>query len=173
MKHLFLITAVLLTSCGDGGKGTAEQAADTTVTTRATYVVDLSEHDVPLKLDLGDRNTLGTDTVVVTWNEDFGRLEVRAGEHFGLNITEEPADLTRWKADLDRDMLQKHTILEEGPDRLVYRSEFPDEAGVFIHFYRFITTAGRTFVITDTDEGRFNETDVQRMLKALVNDKAA
>ena len=156
---------VCLASCGDGKKEAAEQMADTTATaTVAPAVLDLSTFDTPLLVEFGDLATLGVDSPTVKWNEELGRLEVGAGEHFGLLITEEPADLARLKADLDRDMLQKHTVIEETPEKLVYRSQFPDDAGTFIHFYRTVQVGDRTFVVTDAD--------VQRMVASIKSKSA-
>jgi hypothetical protein len=171
MRSHFLLVPILplfLLACGDGKKEAAEQlAAQDTLAVKTGHVVDLTKFDTPITVDLGDLATLGVDTPTVKWNEEFGRLEVSAGEHFGLAITEEPADMARWKADLERDMLQKNTVMEEAPDKLVYRSQFPDDAGVFIHFYRVVTVGGRTFVIRDADQGRFNEADVARMVASV------
>ena len=64
-------------------------------------------------------------------------------------------------------MLRKHTVLEETPEKVVYRSQFPDEDIVFIHFYRLVPVGDRTFVVRDAAEGRFNEADVQRMVAAV------
>ncbi|MBL7953263.1 MAG: hypothetical protein JNM62_16270 [Flavobacteriales bacterium] len=164
---------ILLPSCGDGKKEAAEQMADTTaISAVAPVVLDLSTYDTPLLVELGDMSTLGVDSPTVKWNEEFGRLEVSAGEHFGLLITEEPADMARLKADLDRDMLQKHTVVEETPEKLVYRSQFPDDAGTFIHFYRTVQVGDRAFVITDAEQVRFNEADIARMA-ASIKTKAA
>lgn len=171
MKHLFLGSAVvLLAACGDGKKEAAEKLAamnDSIAAAQASRSIDLSAYDTPLLVDLGDPATLGVDSGTVKWNEEFGQLEVSAGERFALAITEEPADLARLKADLDRDMLRKHTILEETPDRLVYRSQFPDEDLVFIHFLRIVQVGDRTFVVRDAEQGRFNEADVVRMVGAV------
>lgn len=159
---------ILLSSCGGGKQEAAEEMADTTATSAvAPTILDLSAFDTPLLVELGDMSTLGVDSPTVKWNEEFGRLEVSAGEHFGLFITEEPADLARLKADLDRDMLQKHTMIEETPEKLVYRSQFPDDAGTFIHFYRTVQVGGRTFVVTDAQPVRFNEADVARMAGSI------
>ena len=164
MKHLLLISSfVMLAACGDGKKEAAEQQMAADSTSIARYTVDLASFDVPLQLDLGDLATLGVDSAQVRWNEEFGWLEVRAGEGFAVTIAEEPADLVRLMADLERDMLQKHTVIRESPELLVYRSQFPDEDLVFVHFYRIIRVNDRTFVMQDAPGGRFNEADVARM----------
>ncbi len=168
MKASFLFIGVLLmTSCGDGKKEAAEQMADTTAVPPAAYVIDLMAHDLPLAVDLGDRSTLGSDSAAVVWNEEFGHLAVNAGEHFAITVSEAPGDIPRLKADLERDMLQKHTVIEETAEKLVYRSQFPDADLVFVHFHQVIKVGDRTFVVEDASEGRFNEADIKRMASAV------
>jgi len=168
MKQLlFLSTAILLTACGDGKKEAAERMAQTEVAPPSGLVVDLAPHDVPFTLDLGDPGTLGTDSAEVRFNEEFGWVEVRAGERCAMIIVEEPADLARLKADLDRDMLQKHTVITETPELIVYRSQFPDSDLVYVHFLRVVNVAGRTFIVQDAQGPRFTEADVERMSAAV------
>ncbi|HMC97171.1 MAG TPA: hypothetical protein VKG92_05945 [Flavobacteriales bacterium] len=170
----FLLVFLVLAACGDGKKEAAEQLSDTsTAGLAAPTVIDLSSFDVPLMVDLGDLTTLGVDSPEVRWNEEFGRLEVNAGEHFGLIISEEPADIPRLKADLDRDMLRKNTVIAETPEELEYRSQFPDEELVFVHFYQVIRAGEREFVVEDRPEGRFNEADITRMASATKNKQPA
>jgi len=168
MKHFWtILLPLLMTSCGDGKKEAAEQMADTTAVAQPSYVIDLMAHDLPLTVDLGDRSTLGSDTAAVIWNEEFGHLVVNAGEHFTITISEAPGDIPRLKADLERDMLQKHTVIEETPEKLVYRSQFPDEDLVFVHFRVVVAVGDRTFVVEEATDGRFNEADVKRMAGAV------
>jgi len=163
MKALIPFVLLLALSACGGNDGVPEGEVVDSTATAASTVLDLAQYDAPLLVELGDMATLGVDTPTVKWNEEFGHLEVNAGEHFGLLITEEPGDLARLKADLDRDMLRKHTVIEETPEKLVYRSEFPDDAGTYIHFYRTVQVGDRTFVVTDAEQRRFNEADVKRM----------
>jgi hypothetical protein len=163
MKYfLIALLTLLMTACGDGKHEAADQlsAAENKL---PGIIVDLAPFDMPFSLDLGDLATLGTDSVEVAFNEEFGWLEVRLGERVGLTIAEEPGDLQRLKADLDRDMLQKHTIIAQDADHLVYRSQFPDSDMVYVHFVRVITVDGRTFVMQDAMGPRFTEADVARM----------
>jgi hypothetical protein len=168
MKQFLPIGLLLvLAACGDGKKEAAEQLAAQDTVTVASTVLDLARYDVPFALDLGDMATLGVDSAQVKWNEEFGWLEVRAGEHFAVTIAEEPGDLARLKADLDRSTLQTHSITKESPDLIVYRSQFPDEDLVFVHYYQVVRADGRTFVVQDAQGGRFNEADVERMSAAV------
>lgn len=178
MKYLFLpVAAILLGACGDGKADVARQTqatADSLAAGVRAQSIDLSGHDLPLTLTLPDLQVLGVPEPSVVWKDETGKLEVRAGDHFGLWITEEPADVARLKADLDRDLLKKNTVVSESPDLLVYRSEFPDDPGlVFVHFYQVVRSAGRTFVVQDIDGARFNQQDVERMSRALASDHPA
>lgn len=168
MKYsLAILLSFLLVACGDGKKEASEQLAGTETAEEASWTLDLSADEMPLIVDLGDRANIGSDSAVSAWNEEFGHLLVKAGDRFAITITEAPGDLARLKGDLDRDMLQKHTVIEETPDLLIYRSQFPDEDLVFVHFRRVITVGDRTFVVEDAAEGKFNETDIKRMANAV------
>lgn len=171
MKRLHQLGSAFLIgslyACG-GGNNEAEPSTTADTTAVAPGIeVDLTAFDVPLRVELGDLATLGIDSPQTRWNEEFGHIEVNAGEHFGLIITEEEPDIARLKADLDRDMLRKHTVIEETPEKLVYRSQFPDEDLVFVHFYQVVRAGDRTFIVEDRAEGRFNEADIARMGSAV------
>lgn len=157
-------SALLLAACsgGDAAEATTEQSP-----TATSLAVDLTGHDIPFSIELGDAATLGVDSPTVRWNEEFGHLSVQAGDRFSILITEEPGDIARMKADLGRDPLRTNSVVEEQPDRLIWRSTFPDEDIVFVHFYRVIQVDGRSFVVQDDDRGRYNEADVTRMANAV------
>lgn len=167
MMRTLPVLLVLLAACGDGKKEAAEELSDADTAAVAGHVVDLSRYDIPLEVDMGDLATLGVDSVMVKWNEQFGWLEVKAGDHFGITISEEPGDLPRMKVDLERSTLQTHEVMRDSADLLVYRSKFPDEDLVFHHFYRVVTVGERVFVVQDGPNGRFNESDVLRMVDAV------
>jgi hypothetical protein len=165
----------LFASCGDGKADAARKLAEAQAQAEADaasvepYLLDLQAFDIPLVVSLPEMLTPDEDSTYgkAVWNEEFGQLRVKAGDHFGLTITEDEGNIPRLKADLDRDMLRKHSVLEESPQHVVYRSQFPDEDLVFIHFYQVITVDGRSFVVEDMAEGRYNEADVARMTKAV------
>ncbi|MBK9146783.1 MAG: hypothetical protein IPM12_03065 [Flavobacteriales bacterium] len=158
-----LLLAVLLAACG--APPAEDQGA--ALIPPASLALDLSGFDVPFSLELGDAATLGVDSPTVRWNEEFGHLSVQAGDRFSILITEEPGDLARMKADLDRDQLRTNSIVEEQPDRIIWRSAFPDEDIVFVHFYRIVEADGRTFIVQDDDRGRFSEADAARMMGSV------
>ncbi|HRH37629.1 MAG TPA: hypothetical protein PK760_04760 [Flavobacteriales bacterium] len=167
MRNAILFVPIIaLFGCGEAPPS-AEQAPTSADSSKTMISVDLAEQQMPLFVEVGDAATLGTATPSVMWNEVMGRVELQAGEHFAITVMEEEADLARVKAGFDHDMLQKHTIIEETPDKLVYRSEFPDDAIVFIHFYQVVRAGARTFVVQDNPNMRFTEADVARMAKAV------
>lgn len=173
MKHafLFLFSMALLAACGDGKADAAQRMAAQADSAQAAAqaTVDLAQFDVPLLLTPPDKQLTGGAAPTVLWKDEIGKLEVKAGEHFGLTIVEEPGDIARLKADLDRDLLKKNTVLKETPDLLVYKSEFPDDPSlVFVHFYQVMRSGDRSFVVEDVQAGmRFTEQDVERMAAAV------
>ena len=176
MKQITLLFAtMLLMACGDGKADAARKLAeaqaraDSLAAVVQPYLLDLQAFDLPLVVSLPEKLTPDQDSSYgkAIWNEEFGQLRVKGGDHFGLTITEDQGNILRLKADLERDMLRKHTLLQEAPDLLIYRSQFPDEDLVFIHFYRVITVGDRSFVVEDMADGRYNEADVARMSQAV------
>ena len=163
----------LLFACGGPADNSASDTtgAPSADMSAAPAAVDLAPWDVPLNVVPPDRPG---DTLQVTWNEEFGQLEVSAGEHFSLIITEGPGDVARLKADLGRDLLRSHEVLREEPGLLVYRSAFPDDPDlVFVQAYREIWVGDRTFVVETHPQGRFNEADVEAMVRAVVQQEGA
>lgn len=168
MKHTaFLTSLVLLCACGSGAATEQEPGAPVAPATPAPSI-DLATHGLPLTITPPDKQLTGGAEPSVVWRDETGTLAVTAGEHFALEIREEPADLPRLKATLDRDLLRKNTIVREEPDLLVWRSEFPDDSTlVFIHFYRVLQSEGREFTVQDADGLTFNEQDVERMCTSI------
>lgn len=172
MRQLLPFAALALvaafSSCGtpkdDGGDhvppDSLEQAA-----------VDLSAHHLPLLLTLPE----GAPEPELVWKDEIGKLMVRAGDHFALEVYEAPEDLDRVKGDLERDLVQKNTVVDEGPGLLIYRSEFPDDTTlVFYHFNRSVTAGNRVFQVQDANgEGPFNLEEVRRMARAIAPKPAA
>ena len=168
-RPLLALLPVVLLSCGDEGSTAIEEtsSADTLAASTAS-AVDLGPHDLPLMITLPDPGTLSGTQPEMGWHEEEGWFFVKAGDHFSLQITEEPGDKPRLKGDLERDLLRKHTIITDAADLVVYQSEFPDDPDlVFVHFYQVIRAGDRSFVVQSDPEGKFNEADVERMRTAV------
>jgi hypothetical protein len=165
------LLAMLMIACEHGDRGggdTADTTAHAKPASGSGEMVDLRSHDLPLLLRIPDAQTAQADSMVVRWNEDRGWLEVTRGEHFDLRIIEQPGDLDRLKADLERDLVHRNTIVSEEKDLIIYRQEFPADASlVFLHFLGIVRVGQRTFTVESAPDGRFNEEDVRRMAAAV------
>lgn len=163
--------AMIFGACGDGKADAARKMAAAADSVRQAAVVDLEVHHLPLLLEMPD----GLQAPGMVWKDEVGKLEIRSGDHFAMDITEAPPDMARLKADLDRDLIRRSTILKETPDLLLYRSEFPDDTSlVYFHFYRSINASGRSFIIEDAQvEKPFTLPDVERMAAAIQPKKPA
>ncbi|HNI05099.1 MAG TPA: hypothetical protein PL010_10715 [Flavobacteriales bacterium] len=166
MKNTVLLSGmVLFFACSSGP--TEEQETRVADTTTVAHI-DLTSYGLPLLLTPPDKQlTAGAEPSII-WKDETGTLTVEAGERFGLEIREEPGDMPRLKATLERDLLRKNTIIRETPELLVWRSEFPDDPDlVSIHFYRILAADGRTFTVQDSDGPAYSEQDVDRMSAAI------
>lgn len=169
MKHLIPALALcLLAACGDK-TSTKDDATNADSTAAVTIPpIDLASHGLPLLLTLPDKQLTGGQDAAIVWKDETGTLEIRAGEHFGLMIREEPGDIPRLKGSLERDLLKKNTLLGETPELLTYKSEFPDDPSlVFMHFCQVVRAGDRTFVVQDVDGQTFNQQDIERMMAAI------
>ncbi|MFZ1688447.1 MAG: hypothetical protein WAU70_13540 [Flavobacteriales bacterium] len=158
-----IASLMILVSCGESTSSSTELPSDDSAVAAATNNIDLAQHDMPLLVNVPETGT----PAMAVMNEEMGRMEVRAGEHFGIIITEMAPDFARLKADLERDMLLKNSIVEETPELLLYRSEYPDGAGTIMHFMQVVKSGARTFVVEDLPDGRFNESDAKAMVDAV------
>ncbi|MCB0793233.1 MAG: hypothetical protein KDB88_00720 [Flavobacteriales bacterium] len=155
---------MLLAACGGAPEAEVDRQ-DSPQEDPEAVGIDLSAEGFPLVVHPPEGLD---DPLEVTWVEEFGHLEVTAGDRFALIITEGLADIQRLKADLDRDLLRTHTVLREDADHVVYKSAFPDDPDlVFVHFYQVIDAGGSTFVVESRPEGRFDQADVDAMAQAV------
>lgn len=156
--------ACVMSACGDGKSEAAELMAAAADSAHAAAFVDLAPYHMPLVLEM----PTGAPATTMVWKDATGKLAVRAGDHFAIEISEAPADPGRVKADLERDLLKRNTIIRETPRLLIYRSEFPDDTMlVFHHFDRWLTTDGRSFHVEDVDDGiAYTLEEVDRMAAA-------
>lgn len=158
-----ILVSTMLVACGEHKTSSSTEAEPPPT----SLAVDLRSHDFPFTVELGDPAILGVDSPSVRWNEEIGVLEVKAGDHFSIVLSEEPGDMASVKATLGRDLLATNEIITDAPDRLVWRAQFPDESIVFVHFYRIVEEDGRSFVVRDDGQGRFTEADIARMVDAV------
>ena len=99
-----VVTALLMSACGDGKSDAAKEMAMVADSVKAASTVDLDQYQMPLLLEVPP----GGPAPSIVWKDVSGKLEIRAGEKFGLTIMEDPGDMQRLKGDLDRDLLKKN-----------------------------------------------------------------
>jgi hypothetical protein len=173
MKQLFLFALPLaLFSCDPAPPSEAstdEVDTNAVASEMGDTMVDLSSHDLPLRLSAPDAQATMGAALAIRQNEERGWLEIDRGEHFMLRISEtEGNDLARLKEDLQRDQLRKATVIDERPGLLLYKLEFPaDPSLVFVHFLREIAVGDRHFVVESAPDKTFNESDAWRMIAAI------
>lgn len=169
LPSLLLAGILFGAACGTGNSETAMEAANADLPQVA--FTDLAEHHMPLLIE----TPAGGPEPTLLWKDEIGKLLVRSGDRLAIEIYEAPGDMGRIKADLDRDLLRKHTIVEEEPDLLIYRSEFPDDTTlVFHHFNRSITVGDRVFQVEDAqDDGTAYTLDEVRKMALMVRPKPA
>lgn len=167
--HLSLIALALsLAACGDGTSG--DTPAEDPVSDlppmlqNATTMLDMSEHNMPFSLYVPD-STKGFPSVEPT---SYGETRVQVGTIFNVVIAE-GGDLAGFKQTLEEDLLYQHTIIEQGDDFLLYKSEIKDSfLDPEFHFYAVKTVDGLTFEIHDyNDEGGYAESVARYMLTSI------
>lgn len=168
LPSLLLAGTLFGAACGTGTSDAAMDAANTDLP--QVVLTDLDAHHMPLLIETPENGPAPE----LLWKDEIGKLLVRSGDRLAVEIYEAPVGLERLKADLDRDLLRKHTIIEEEPDLLIYRSEFPDDTAlVFHHFHRSITMGDRTFQVEDAEEdGTAYNLDEVRKMALMVRPKA-
>lgn len=156
-----------LAACGDGKADAVKKMAEADSVRTDAIVVDLAQHGIPLVVQVPAIGT--TMPPVATFNENSGKLEFRAGERFAFTVVEDPGDLALEKAELERDLLKRNTVVRETAEELVYRSEFPDDPALtYMHFLKVIQADGRTFLVEDIHgETKLEQEDVERMITAV------
>lgn len=167
----FILLAMVLVSCGNGSSGGEEAAEGDQPATelpamlqRGTVKMDLSEHNLPFSLYVPD-SLKGIPRVDV---KGYGETEIEVGSTFHVVIAE-GGDLNAFKTTLEDDLLYQHTIIEQGDDYILYKSEIKESfLDAEYHFYAVKTVDGLTFEIHDfNDEGGYAETVARYMLESI------
>lgn len=101
------------------------------------------------------------------YNPNFGQLELRVGEGFALNITEEKLSMLSVKEELENDQLFTYSYQTENDTELVYQSALPDGQP---HSYEFVKVRrfnDFSIVIRTEPMNKFNQSQLQVMEDAV------
>lgn len=181
-RYLWLIAVSLLvlTSCGAGEETSSEEGADSTATDlpvvlqRGTTTLDLSDYFMPFSIYIPD-SMRGTPSVEET---GYGETVISVGSTFHM-VAAEGGDINQFKTEMMDDLMYKNTVVEEGEDFVLYKSEID---GSFLdpefHFYSVKTVNGVTFEFHDfNEEGGYAESVARFMLESvnhlIVNQEAS
>lgn len=165
-----LLTAFTLQSCGSGSSG--EEAAENQVDSVAlprilengTTMLDLSGYFLPFSLYVPD-STRGYPEVIET---GYGETIVKVGSTYNMIIAE-GGDVAFKKVEIMDDLMYTNTIIEEGPEFILYKSEIKESfLEPEFHFYSVKTINGVTFEFRDNkDEGPFAESIARLMMESV------
>ncbi|MCB0802197.1 MAG: hypothetical protein KDB74_03800 [Flavobacteriales bacterium] len=170
-KLTFGFIALFLIACGSSEtKSTAETENENTENQNSESAIDLtdmektdlSEFDFPIEIYIPSNN--GKPEITAT---EWGSLEIRIGDNFGVEIVPNGSDITSRKADMDKDLVFTYNFIEESPDLIVYEQTILD-SGVEpeFHFFMNKTINGELFEIKSLAEMNFKKHHIEKMLNA-------
>ena len=182
IRHLWLITVSLLvlTACSGGGDASSDDANDSTATDlpavlqNGTTTLDLGDYFMPFSIYIPD-SMRGIPTIEET---GYGETVISVGSTFHM-VAAEGGDLNLFKTEMMNDLMYKNTVVEEGEDFILYKSEID---GSFLdpefHFYSVKTLNGVPFEFHDfNEEGGYAESVARFMLESvnhlIVNQEAS
>jgi len=174
IKTFVLLSFIGLAACtnpgtSESGDAAAEQGDEIMVPElRGTVGLNMSEYGLPLSIMVPD-TTVGFPDVA---DQSYGAMELRVGKYYQVQILE-GGDLNLLKTDLAGDLLMKSTIVEEGDNYILYKSEID---GSFIdpefHFCVVSNINGIDYEISDIKgDVTFPESAIRLMLQAALHAK--
>lgn len=176
-NNLLMLSLVLtLAACGSSGEGADDAAAEEQtqeelprVLANGTNLLDLSEYYLPFSLYVPD-STKGYPEVIET---GYGATIVRVGSMYNMLIAE-GGDVAAKKAEVMDDLMYTNTVVEEGDDYFLYKSEIKDSfLDPEYHFYAVKQINGIQFEFRDNkDEGPYAESIARLMLESVKHVKA-
>lgn len=123
---------------------------------------DLSSYDIPAQIYLP--GNMGKPDMNLT---DWGSLEIRIGENYGLEIVPFGLLLSEKKAELEADLVYQINYLEEKPDLLVYEKSIQDsDVDPEYHFFINREIAGEVYEIKSLAALSMKKAQMEKVLKA-------
>jgi hypothetical protein len=168
---LMLCTVFVFAACGSSETSAEDEAGTETtaeelprVLANGTNLLDLSDYYLPFSLYVPD-STKGYPEVIET---GYGETIVRVGAMYNMLIAE-GGDVAAKKAEVMDDLMYTNTIVEEGDDYFLYKSEIKDSfLDPEFHFYAVKQINGITFEFRDNkDEGPYAESIARLMLESV------
>ena len=169
MKKLFPISVIafslLMIACNqttqnsaDSANEATEQAADT----EGMKSVDLSEYDIDANISLPDESKGEVDILATDW----GSVEIRVGNRFGIEIVPYGMTVEEKKAEIEGDLVYQTNFIEESESLIVYERNIKDsEIEKEYHFFFNSESNGDLFEIKSLDE-KYSKSAIELMVQS-------
>ena len=128
------------------------------------FVID--NPDLKMQLFL-PRDLLISNRGSVGFNDLTGKLEIRIGESFMLDMFEGTIDLKKLRQDLREEPLFEYTFIPHGDKSLTYVAYLPGSRMHFYHHIEELEINGRPYVVKTSPEGTFSKQHIQWMQNCI------
>ncbi|MDZ4822489.1 MAG: hypothetical protein SH856_03420 [Flavobacteriales bacterium] len=162
-SFFLLSTASILFSCNETPPG-VPLAVATTSTTDSIITVSQSVFKFSCVFP---KEFLSANPADIHFNDASGELEMKAGEDFGLVMTEGKPNLAYIKKDLEEDLMWKVKMVENDSRKIVYQRHLPDGSAYLMQFIQHIQLAGKDYTVRTAPQGSFNEQQLEVMRKVV------
>jgi hypothetical protein len=153
---LALPVSLFIYSCGDAASEEEDPLKD-------MHAVNLVVFDDSLQMYVS--NTL--DGTVSAAENSNGAVELKVGEKFQLEVSQEAGDIALVKSDIDgHEFLKLQKYIIDEPTLLFWEAKAPDMTTSEFHFYAIITVNGLPYVVSDVKNG---EPHTQEFVQLMVN----
>lgn len=177
MKKIFYLIGVVavfgFASCGNGtDESNGENTGDSTevVILKGYEELDLTEWGFPMSVMVPNAELNGDAEVSMT---DWGALQIKVGQDFGIEIIYGEGDIELLKMDLEEDLVFESEILVEEQKGIMYKQDIPD-SGVKtqFHFFYAATIGNEVYEVKDLMDGEYGKGMIEKMMQAAKTLKA-
>lgn len=159
MKQLLISLCCLLTlfSCKDeymsgGPESNFRRASD------SLFVVEVQGYMMQFALP---KDLVMMYPPEIRFNAVLGQLEIRAGKHFMLDVSQDPFSIQTLKAELNQEQLFDYVFHEEGDDALTYEGVLPSGESYCYHHCARLNLSGQTYKVSTAPEGVYSEQHIE------------
>jgi hypothetical protein len=167
-KFILLSLITGITACSSQEEKTETEAADTTIVAEdATIALEgmeeqsLSEYELPGSIYLP--MTQKPEIIATDW----GSLEIRIGDNFGIEILPSGLSVEEHREELSKDLVYTIEYLKETERLVSYQKSIKDsDIKPEHHFFMNIEANGELYELKSLAEGSFSKGSIDKMIKA-------
>lgn len=135
---------------GDNSDIRAFSGAEEKASLTEAFEKPFADHDIPLRFD--DIAALVAKDLKLSWNGNFGRMEVQVKDEFTFHIQADERDTEAYKRELQQDGVFDYVFFEESDEGLLYQVKLPTGKIVGHHYARSLqANTERYLVCTDPE----------------------